>query len=427
MSVRFRKRSHAEMLRYSEGPLARRYKKLVENWNVGHETAVLLTAFIAAIIEDRDIDNALARTLPSPLSNESMVILSDLSSVPFALLDKFQVESGCASNVDMVLMDERVEAFVRMLPTILKAVSRANTSAHLERHVEVITVTRLFVNALGHSGDKVFVLSNDLAWALKETELRKYPADDLRLPYRTIYIEIPDGYRVFNHDTGWHNVIGCYVSESEREDGKRWRILMVGESKDKDNAADDALFFFAIDLSNGNTVEQCLSECRDTHKSFNSLAYAGVPLELFDEVEDENEKLFRLIMNVVLYVTNPDADAVFTDASPEYRALKDRLHKAQGTKKERIKAQMRTVSSRPRIVLGGSLVVDRHQDDPEGLQGTHRGISDGRHWKVRTLVRGHWRSQPCGKGHMDRRPTWIKPHWAGPQLAPVTQKVTEVR
>lgn len=32
-------------------------------------------------------------------------------------------------------------------------------------------------------------------------------------------------------------------------------------------------------------------------------------------------------------------------------------------------------------------------------------------------VRGHWRRQACGPGLVDRRPTWIQPHWKGPEHA----------
>lgn len=40
-------------------------------------------------------------------------------------------------------------------------------------------------------------------------------------------------------------------------------------------------------------------------------------------------------------------------------------------------------------------------------------------WKVeqRFIVRGHWRSQPCGRGKMDRKRIWIEPHWKGPENA----------
>ena len=40
-------------------------------------------------------------------------------------------------------------------------------------------------------------------------------------------------------------------------------------------------------------------------------------------------------------------------------------------------------------------------------------------WSCRWLVRGHWRQQPCGAGHAERRPTWILPHLKGPERKPL--------
>ena len=45
---------------------------------------------------------------------------------------------------------------------------------------------------------------------------------------------------------------------------------------------------------------------------------------------------------------------------------------------------------------------------------------------VRTVVRGHWRRQPVGPGHADRKLMWIKPHWRGPADAPVSAHATRI-
>lgn len=36
---------------------------------------------------------------------------------------------------------------------------------------------------------------------------------------------------------------------------------------------------------------------------------------------------------------------------------------------------------------------------------------------VQTLVRGHWRRQPCGKGGADRKHIFVEPYWRGPEDA----------
>ena len=45
-------------------------------------------------------------------------------------------------------------------------------------------------------------------------------------------------------------------------------------------------------------------------------------------------------------------------------------------------------------------------------------------WKVeaRHLVRGHWKSQPCGKGRLERKRVAVQPYWRGPEDGPVLPK-----
>lgn len=38
---------------------------------------------------------------------------------------------------------------------------------------------------------------------------------------------------------------------------------------------------------------------------------------------------------------------------------------------------------------------------------------------TQTLVRGHWKLQPCGPGRVDRKPIHVLPYWRGPLDAPV--------
>jgi hypothetical protein len=45
---------------------------------------------------------------------------------------------------------------------------------------------------------------------------------------------------------------------------------------------------------------------------------------------------------------------------------------------------------------------------------------------VRTIVRGHWRKQACGPGMADRKVIWIRPHWRGPEDAPISVHETEL-
>lgn len=50
--------------------------------------------------------------------------------------------------------------------------------------------------------------------------------------------------------------------------------------------------------------------------------------------------------------------------------------------------------------------------------------SSGGSLAVRTIVRGHWRRQPCGPGRTQRRTVWIAPHLRGPDAAPLVIRPT---
>jgi hypothetical protein len=67
------------------------------------------------------------------------------------------------------------------------------------------------------------------------------------------------------------------------------------------------------------------------------------------------------------------------------------------------------------FMVGRDVVVS--DDVRAGLKDFIAGktIKFGCQW----VVRGHWRSQPCGPGKLSRRATWIQPYWKGSDLLPV--------
>lgn len=52
----------------------------------------------------------------------------------------------------------------------------------------------------------------------------------------------------------------------------------------------------------------------------------------------------------------------------------------------------------------------------------HDPGATGRAYTHRWLVRGHWRQQACGPGHVERRPAWIAPYLKGPDGAPLIER-----
>ena len=81
------------------------------------------------------------------------------------------------------------------------------------------------------------------------------------------------------------------------------------------------------------------------------------------------------------------------------------------------------VSARVAEAARGVRVVDvREHDEPERV--TSDGARRYRPYDHRFIVSGHWREQPCGPNHGERRRQWIAPYVKGPRDKPLVLKDT---
>ena len=91
--------------------------------------------------------------------------------------------------------------------------------------------------------------------------------------------------------------------------------------------------------------------------------------------------------------------------------------------KKRAVAKMRP-EKQQRLLATGSLfnVIRMRAAKPCGADGSQSPT--GQSWKlnVRHLVRGHLRKQACGPKHSERKITWVKPHYRGPENPEFTPK-----
>jgi hypothetical protein len=272
-------------------------------------------------------------------------------------------------------------------------------------------------------------VSPELAGQLKDTELRGLRAEDLRLPYESIYIQVPKeaGLKIWNEDTHWHDTIGIYITEersmSESDEYRRrgsnaetgnlrgWRILVIGQDKaEKYEAGDDALSFFRILLKDGTKLEDIL---KTTSKDM-QWDMDHNPDSTWDEKMNEDwEQQFRWAMNVVLYATWEEPGEHWI-ANKEARKLWERIKKVPSNSKKRksLDRKFQTIDKQRRIQLGTKIVVDRKRgantDDAE-KSGTQKKASGG--LRVKTRVSGHWKRQVHGPRRSRRRLQWIEPHW----------------
>ena len=83
---------------------------------------------------------------------------------------------------------------------------------------------------------------------------------------------------------------------------------------------------------------------------------------------------------------------------------------------DRVSARVAEAARRVRV-----LDVREH-DEPERV--TSDGVRKYRPYDHRFIVSGHWREQPCGPNHGERRRKWIAPYVKGPRDKPLVVKDT---
>jgi len=298
-------------------------------------------------------------------------------------------------------------------------------------HLELMI--RHAVHLFRMQGQKVYTVSPGLEWQLRNTELRNFPADEVYLPYSIIYLLLPRGYKVYNDQTGWHPAEGVYIIADDTEP-RAWRmVLTAGPNENSPDVEDDALYHWTFLFPKGATVEEAIESTLEIAEgkaltTSRTAIVDGKRIQFqtghegsgkgFDLMKDTLLEIFRYAMNVVLYSTMPDADQTFANANPEYAKLRARALKckSQGKRKKLLQRAQGTHSS-PRIVLGGSVVVDRSEKEASDSKGK------GTKHRVRTLVPGHW--QRYWKGKKGEQTVFSKrklPYWKGLEHAPLTQK-----
>ena len=251
------------------------------------------------------------------------------------------------------------------------------------------------------NGSQTYEVTPGLADRLAHTTLRGLATEDLRLPYRALYIHVPSsaGLRVWNYDTQWHAVDGLYLVESSDARGRAWRFLVVGKSKNPEDYFDDALFYFCVSLPPGIDVETALDQEEQRVMSI----YTHNPL--ISEFKDEWRHLFNWVMNAMVYATCSNVRQETVINNKEARQLTERIAKlSPGKKRDELRTRLKALSPNRRTILGPGIKPFSDAEKAPYKQGEHL-------LRVRTLVEGFYRNQPYGPQHSLRRVQWIEPFW----------------
>ena len=251
------------------------------------------------------------------------------------------------------------------------------------------------------SGSQTFEVTKGLSERLSGTVLHGLATEDLKLPYRALYIQVPpdSGLKVWNIHTQWHVVDGLYLVESTDNRGRAWRFMVVGRSKNPEDEFDDALFYFCVPLPPGMSVDEALdAEQKRVMTVYEHDKYT-------EQHKYEWRKLFNWALNAMVYATCSNVRQETIYVNKEARQLTDRVAKLpKGEKKDRLRERLKQIDTTRRTILG---VGVQPFTDAEKAPINRTGQP----LRVRTLVEGFFRNQVHGPKNSLRRIQWIEPFW----------------
>lgn len=365
--------------------------------------------------------------VPLGLRDYMVQVVGDLSENPYRLDVRADEATSVCHYITVGLMQRLEDPFsYEVLAksedySRVMAVSRCSTS-----RVQLTTDGQMHYHLAAHelAGTKVYLPSRGLAEQLYYTELDGLTVENLQLPYKAIYIMVPDtaNLKIWNHISDWHKVVGVYVVEDARHGHRNWRFLVCGERKalteplDK-NISNDALVYFSVALPAGMALEKAIATTQkgvDKDRGTSPLIN-----EAFSTTKNDWKDIFQWVMNVVMYITSDEAEFESFVANKDARQLIDRIKKlpSKSKKRRRLQDQLNRIRLRRRTILGKS-------EERVLKPGKKRG---GWTLEYEVLVKGHRKQQAYGPGWAYRKWIRIRPYTKGPEGVPKpgTESVAE--
>jgi len=250
-------------------------------------------------------------------------------------------------------------------------------------------------------GEKVFDLTEDAANMLFNTNLKGVVGEMFKLPYKQQLISLPDTFTALlipeqNKDGVPYKVQGIYLLQEPSEEGLlQLRILVISNWGSNTDLYDERQMYLRLVIGPGLLEDQIRAQ----------LDRMAVKCGLDDKFNGSSilsiaDKLFKFILNVVLYINSPDAVLDKESWVHKDPSLKKLSSKARAKQIKRLKSLNNVLY----IKVGVNGVLSREDRDSyrEGVKCT-----------TRTLVMGHWRRYHVGAGRVKIITKWIQPFWRG--------------
>lgn len=385
---------------------------------------------------DTKASDKTASELPHPERN----LYTGLVPLPLLFSDLGVRESA---ELSIVIMDELrreelrlhevVARLIQGVPAIRKIAMNSHSAGMGVHNAGAIT-NILVPHAWLINGKPVFQIENELATALTKTSFgADTPTNFVRSPVRFSYIEFGDkrdlGIDLFNTDSGWHPIEGCYISESRitakagtyplldfivergfaNHDSPTLRFLdlqftgsPVGKSNNMDDTTHDVTLFIDDDRcrSLGELVD-CHMDYYRQQSQFSIESYR--PTDINESHESSLREGIELLVKSLIFINGGLTEQTkILNRPPLLRSIRE----SKSTAKVR-KLKQRLDKARDYILISPK----------EKLKATHNGLTTGSksvHWR-----RGHLRNQAVGPGRAETKIVWIQPTLVGGDSATV--------
>jgi hypothetical protein len=208
-------------------------------------------------------------------------------------------------------------------------------------------------------GKQVLEVDPNLQKALAETSLEAVVAEDIKSPHQTVWMSFPDSdIKAWGGGkTGWHKVVGAFVSVevgfrkyydsdlrafrslSVENDAGALNIMVWGEENEKSQGVgDDAISWVTVDLQEmreqGSDLESYLKQLladNSRNETLDGLSEFAKKMNVLTEpprgaqegvFRDQMRKIVRVIVNTLLYLNSQNP---LVELDPESIAQAERL------------------------------------------------------------------------------------------------------
>lgn len=358
---------------------------------------------------ERSYAQSTVRKRVSPSDPESLMASAILQCFVDLRMQQFKDPNSIEEGMKDPELNDLGEWFVETFKAVHGRLHAAEEFSTMITHLYHTSVHR-------RTGENTYEVSSGLGDRLAHTEVRGLTTDDIRLPFPNIYIIVPPeaGLKISHRASGEHVCNGFYVTEDMNGGrGRTWRLLAMGASNNAEDPFDDALFHFSMTLPEGQDLDETLMQQEERSSITATKARAESSRDFYRKTWRD---LFRFVLNVVLYITYPDARKEYVIGNSEARRLIEQMgkHPKGSNKYERARERLKEIQQQRRVYLGRGLEPLTESD---GVGTPHGPLT------IRVRVQGHWKSQPYGPNNSLRKIIWREPFWRGPLDGPEVKTV----